>query len=131
MAAGAALISGAFLGFLFAVPRAQPETSEGSTLGERGIRRSLLINTNLEQVSDWLTKTIVGVALVELGRMLPALNRLVVALAAVYGGGPAATVVAAAILIFFPIMGFFAGYITTRTSFTLIFEDVLRLERSP
>src|SRR5919198_3150966 len=31
MAAGAALISGSFLGFLFAVPRAQPETSDGST----------------------------------------------------------------------------------------------------
>jgi hypothetical protein len=131
MAAGAALISGSFLGFLFAVPRAQPETSDGSTLGERGIRRLLLTNTNLEQVSDWLTKTIVGVTLVELGRILPALNRLVVALAAVYGGGPAATVVAAGILIFFPLMGFFAGYIATRTIFTLIFEDVLRLERSP
>ena len=32
---------------------------------EGGRRRSFLPNTNLEQISDWLTKTIVGVGLVQ------------------------------------------------------------------
>jgi hypothetical protein len=127
MVAGAALVFGSFLGFLFAVPRAQPEASEGLTRGERR-RRSLVINTNLEQISDWLTKTIVGVTLVELGRILPALGRLVVALAAVYGNGPEARVMASAILIFFSLMGFFAGYIATRTLITLMFEEFSRAE---
>jgi uncharacterized membrane protein len=129
MAAGAALISGSFIGFLFAVPRAQPELSEGSTR-ERRTRRSLLINTNLEQISDWLTKTIVGVALVEFSNILPALNRIVVALAAVFGSGPEASVMAAAILIFFPLMGFFAGYVATRTMITFMFEEFSRTDRS-
>ena len=124
MVAFSATVAGGFLGFLFAIPRAYPA---GSTMpaAAGNAEGRLQINTNLEQVSDWLTKIIVGVALVELGKILPTLGRLVETVAAIYGGNaPGATVMAAAILIFFSVMGFFTGYIGTRSLVTVIFETV-------
>jgi hypothetical protein len=124
MVAFSTTVAGGFLGFLFAIPRAYPA---GSTLpGEdENAEGRLQINTNLEQVSDWLTKIIVGVALVELGKILPSLGRLVETVASIYGdNAPGATVMAAAILIFFSVMGFFIGYIGTRSLLTVIFEAV-------
>jgi hypothetical protein len=47
---------------------------QGSVPSEKATR--YLGNTNLEQVSDWLTKIIVGVGLVQIGRIVPALSKL-------------------------------------------------------
>ena len=81
--------------------------------------------SNLEQVSDWLTKIIVGVTLIEIGTILPALGRLVGLVAAIYGNeAPGAAVMAAAILLLFSVLGFFDGYIGTRSLLTVIFETV-------
>ena len=60
MLAGGAFTIGALLGFLFGVPRALTGATQ-----EAGLRS----NTNLEQISDWLTKILVGVGLVEIGRL--------------------------------------------------------------
>jgi hypothetical protein len=62
--AGAFLLLGALTGFLFGVPRVRStsdssnsETSKSPlTFSLRGYQA----NTNLEQISDWLTKIIVG-----------------------------------------------------------------------
>jgi hypothetical protein len=125
MAALAAMAAGGFLGFLFAIPRAQP-ADQGLAGEAKEAEGKLVINTNLEQVSDWLTKIIVGVTLVELGKILPALGRLVEALAAIYGSAPGATVMAATILIFYSITGFFDGYVGTRSLVTVLLEAVRR-----
>jgi hypothetical protein len=131
MAAGAALIAGAFLGFLFAIPRApqQVEQIDGRSVAEQANGQGpLRINTNLEQVSDWLTKIIIGVTLVELGRIVPSLGPLIAALAAVYGDNTTgAQVMAAAILIYFPIVGFLAGYVGTRTLIAVLFDVIPRV----
>ena len=76
---------GAFLGFIFGVPRpvSAAETPPAST-GERvatksGIgpaRRAWELSTNLTQVTDWLTKIIVGVGLVESKSILGELSRI-------------------------------------------------------
>lgn len=66
--AGASLAAGLLIGFLFGIPRtlqkeSQPSDAvkaEGPETGTYGV------NTNLEQISDWLTKIIVGVGLVQL-----------------------------------------------------------------
>ena len=53
------------MGFLFGVPWATQQITrerEGTIRGQH----SYLPNTNLEQISDWLTKIIVGVGLVEI-----------------------------------------------------------------
>jgi len=56
---GAATASlGGFFGFLFGVPRRTGSHSPGGAVSYSG-------NTNLESISDWLTKVIVGVSLVE------------------------------------------------------------------
>src|SRR6266508_6277591 len=63
LVAGGAFVAGGLLGFLFGIPRslAGPEGSvDGAAAG--GAYRP---NTNLEQISDWLTKILVGVGLVQ------------------------------------------------------------------
>jgi hypothetical protein len=75
LVAGAAFLGGALLGFLFGIPRslAVEATPAGTTAEpvEAGQRAALYrSNTNLEQISDWLTKILVGVGLVELGGSL-------------------------------------------------------------
>src|ERR1039458_5970739 len=51
----AALASGAFAGLLFGIQRVRPDETSKTE-----------INNNLAEVSDWLTKIIVGVGLIEL-----------------------------------------------------------------
>ena len=77
--AGGSLLIGALLGFLFGVPRSAPP-SEGKTAkskdrtedrtepaGDAPDPNRYRPNTNLEEVSDWLTKILVGVGLTQLG----------------------------------------------------------------
>src|SRR5947209_4006037 len=54
----ASVAGGAMIGFLFGVPKVlQDETTKTG-----GYRQ--LVNTNLDQISDWLTKVVVGLTLV-------------------------------------------------------------------
>lgn len=69
--AAAAGAVGGFLGFLFGIPRA-----DGDVAGNISQRR-YRPNTNLEQVSDWLTKILIGVGLAHFGNVGPALGALV------------------------------------------------------
>jgi hypothetical protein len=65
----ASLAAGAIVGFLFGVPRFKTEqTAAPDAHGARSASR-YAPNTNLEQISDWLTKLFVGATLVELGRI--------------------------------------------------------------
>jgi len=129
--AGAALLwalafltVGSIGGFLFAIPRV-PRSSlqrkaasmtEGGPasklrrLDERGF--GLGINTNLEEISDWLTKILVGVGLIEL-RSLPENIRRIGNYVG-QGLGPDQQTVAAAIVIYFFGLGFLCGYLLTR-----------------
>ena len=59
--AAAATAVGAFLGFLFGIPR----TLQGNTTPGPDEIADYRPNTNLEQISDWLTKILVGVGLVK------------------------------------------------------------------
>ncbi len=58
----AAVALAGLLGLIFAVPRARTESVEQTT--ER-----YSANSNLEQISDWLTKILVGAGLVQLGAL--------------------------------------------------------------
>jgi hypothetical protein len=110
--AGGAFLTGGLLGFLFGVPRslAGSETlpAEGAATG--GYRA----NTNLEQISDWLTKILVGVGLVELGTLIKNGRRLAEYLAPALGDRPSSPSFAVAILILFAISGFLIFYLVTR-----------------
>jgi len=101
-----AAMSGAFLGFLFGIPRAVPGSAD-SRLPYAG-------NTNLEQVSDWLTKILVGVGLTQIGKISATAGVLVGYLGPSLAPGPSGTIFASAVIIYFGILGFFAGWLPTR-----------------
>ncbi|BBO33245.1 hypothetical protein [Lacipirellula parvula] len=119
---------GAIIGFLFAIPRVvsdsippparttQPEVNSPLelTLIDEVKRHRLAANTNLEQVSDWLTKIIVGVGLIELNEIPTLVNRLAALMSIGFGDAPASLSVATAVIVLFSAGGFLIGYVTTR-----------------
>ena len=85
----------------------------------------------LEQVSDWLTKIIVGVSLVEIGRVIPALAKLVEILKAPLGGQPSSAAFGLGVVIASALTGFFFFYLWTREEFWLELGLLLPSKRNP
>jgi tetratricopeptide (TPR) repeat protein len=77
-------------------------------------RQKVAPNTNLEQISDWLTKILVGVGLVELGRIGPGISNLAEGLAPSLGDAETGYPVAITIMVSFTIAGFIGSYLFTR-----------------
>jgi hypothetical protein len=69
-------------------------------------------------VSDWLTKIIVGVGLVQIGRALPALTKLAKSLNEPLGGQPYGGAFGLGLTIFYALLGFLFLYLWSRTDFT-------------
>lgn len=83
------------------------------------------VNTNLEDISDWLTKTIIGVGLTQLYNMPPfALHvaRVLNDRGLQWRDGGEAFVLM--VLIYFGVGGFWLGYVGTRTVLTKLFDAV-------
>jgi hypothetical protein len=109
--AGAAALTGGIVGFLFGIPH----TVQGPAAAGEGIQYQG--NTNLEQVSDWLTKIIVGVGLVQIGRSLPALSRLARNLKAPLGGHASSPAFGLGLVISYALLGFLFLYLWSRERF--------------
>lgn len=108
----ASVMVGGLLGFLFGVPRF------ATANGDRELTvtpNTSLPNTNLEQISDWLTKILVGVGLVQIQDLSHAAGRLFAAAGEALGTGPSATAFAASLIIFATALGFMFGWLGTRT----------------
>lgn len=114
MLAGAASLSGGLFGFLFGIPRLLAGASLDEEQGgsRSGIRYGA--NTNLEQVSDWLTKLLLGAGLTQLGNLGRSFGQLVQSIAPGLSGSPSSVPFTGAMLVFFAIVGFVAGWLTTR-----------------
>ena len=133
--AQACIAVGALVGFLFGIPRvlqgdnpapptpppggaeggaadaaAKPNTARGRTAAPWTY--SQRVNTNLEQISDWLTKIIVGIGLIEL-RNIPGRVRYYASIIS-QGFTPQSPEFAAALLVYFSTAGFLGGYLLTR-----------------
>ena len=123
--AGASFLLGAFLGFLFGIPRTLQRAEEEAprsatqTLGYR-------VNTNFEQISDWLTKIIVGVGLTQLGTLPRSFWTMSGHLSGAIGEPPAGQTVVAAVVLHFLLSGFFFGYLLTRLFLTGAFQRAER-----
>jgi hypothetical protein len=115
MLAGACFFAGGLCGFLFGIPR----TVQGEQVREEVDYR---INTNLEQISDWLTKIIVGLTLVNLQNIPPFFTKLAIDITPGMGGQAEDTVFAGGIIVYFLILGFLGGYIITRTQISSLFS---------
>lgn len=83
---------------------------------------STAVNTNLEQISDWLTKIIVGVSLVNSEKLGGAMLSAARIMANSIGSGPDKVSVALAIMIFFGMTGLLGGYLLTRLFLQRAFE---------
>jgi hypothetical protein len=123
--ATASALVGALLGFLFAIPRStrKKESLSGvrdTNSGEN--HQNYSPNTNLEDVSDWLTKILVGVGLVQIGSASGSARRLIHAASEGLGDTATARVVCACLLITFLIFGFIQTYLWTSTAVTSALE---------
>ena len=111
------LATGALVGFLFGVPKVNLE-------GSRAVYRP---NSNIEVVSDWLTKIIVGVGLVEFRDIGAFLSRLSVRLGKALSSGPEdqpeAAAFALALIVYFFMAGMIQGYLLTRMYLSRQFEN--------
>lgn len=122
--AGAATLIGGFIGFLFGIPRSKQGQAPVSAAAGSSGQREYLENTNLEQISDWLTKIIVGLTLVQYDKIQAA-----VVLAGTYfapalwaGDANLGTAIGVAVIVYFSIVGFLFAYLWTR----IHMESVLR-----
>jgi hypothetical protein len=114
--AAGAWVSGGLLGFLFGIPRSIGSGEARSD--EPIVYRS---NTNLEQISDWLTKILVGLGLVELGTIVRKGSDFVDFLAPALGGQQSGSAFALATLVLFGVSGFLALYLVTRVYVGVLF----------
>jgi hypothetical protein len=104
---------GGLFGFVFGIPRAlatDAPNAQPSPLQEN----RYVGNTNLEQISDWLTKVLVGATLTQIGSIGHAASRLFAAMGPALGSGPAATAFAGSLVIYFGVLGFILGWLATR-----------------
>ncbi len=132
----ACLAGGGAVGFLFGIPRvtvakgdtaatappAQVRAGDAGAAPPPGLKTGggsgggLRANTNLEEVSDWLTKIIVGLGLVHLTELQGIVAAMAANAAAALVDTPTATHVSlgTALIVGFAIQGFFLGYLYTR-----------------
>jgi hypothetical protein len=117
----ACLAVGSLFGFLFAIPRAV--SGRDDNVATRAVHARLAANTNIEQISDWLTKLLVGVGLVELKELPQGLSAAAAYVAQGLGSEPGLVQFSAALLVFFSVEGFLGGYLATRIFFQRVFEE--------
>lgn len=131
---------GALVGFLFGIPRTpeninqlpppiSPTSASGVTAASSDDKANATrlgasrVNTNLEQISDWLTKIIVGATLVQVQKVPEMVNRASGFIASSLGG-PEEKYFAGGLLVYFIILGFLGSYLLTRIYLQPLFGRV-------
>ncbi len=110
----ACMTVGASVGFLFGVPRIVQRPLVNSHQESSNDEYRQQVNTNLTDISDWLTKIIVGVGLVELRNIPSFLRDVSTPLARHLNPEKPLLASAAAITVCFFMIGFLFGYLFTR-----------------
>jgi hypothetical protein len=110
--ASAAAGAGTLLGFLFGIPHTLQSEGMERPKPDGGTR--YLANTNLEQISDWVTKILVGISLVQIGNAGPALAHLADSLGPMLGDEPASPGFGLALCFVAALSSFLLSYLWTR-----------------
>jgi hypothetical protein len=97
---------------LFGVPRSVQPGDAAASGSPNGAHYSA--NTNLEQISDWLTKIIVGATLVQLGPIVNGAGNLFSAMGPALGGNGDSPAFAGGLVVYFGVAGFILGWLMTR-----------------
>jgi hypothetical protein len=100
-----------------------PSTAAASARPLTARGPSTAVNTNLEQISDWLTKIIVGVSLVNSEKIGAAVMMASKEMAQSFGG-EAMNSIALAMLTYFGVVGLLGGYLLTRLYLQRAFEEI-------
>lgn len=112
---GAYLLAGIVLGFLFGMPRsAKFRYQPGISSNGQDDSPMYTDNTNLEDVSDWLTKIIVGLSLVNFEKILKYTDSSAIGIAISLSGranSGAAYSLSYALIFLFLLSGFIASYL--------------------
>jgi hypothetical protein len=128
----ASLVVGGLIGFLFGIPKTgevpkQTAEAAGDTkpvaapmMG--GLRR----NTNIEEISDWLTKIIVGLGIFELKSAPHLIRKVADFLAPAFGGNAGSGAIAVILATAFAATGFLLGYLLTVLFIT---QAIVRVEK--
>ena len=136
--ASTALTAGFFFGFLFGIPRTlQSDRPEPNTQGNGAIAKPLdapaatdtpsySANTNLEQISDWLTKILVGVSLTQIGPIARSIHDLTEYLRPGLGNADSSSGFALTLLVYFFLVGFLFGFLWTRLALPAQFASADR-----
>ncbi|UHC17819.1 hypothetical protein LRS73_08130 [Methylobacterium currus] len=132
----ASCLSGSLVGFLFGIPRLLPHSDpvssspadEPGATDPRAKIRPLVGNSNLEEISDWITKILVGLGLVHASEAISTARGLA-AYVSTSGlqGAPASDLLVMSVGLSGLLIGFLYFYLQTRTRITLMFfatEDV-------
>jgi len=132
--AGACSLFGGCIGFLFGIPR----TNINAFGDKQEVASRIQDNTNLEQISDWLTKILVGLGLAQVRPILSYIYRTVVLRLA-----PAMTIpiskdeeqnmriaigLTFSLIVFFVSSGFFLGYLWARIYLTESLREEYRVD---
>jgi hypothetical protein len=118
---------GGILGLLFGIPRQLPAPDTDSNATRQSLPAEstrqvrMAFNTNLQDVSDWVTKLIVGISLVELTNILSFFDRSVMAISQETGIQKA---VIASVVLYYLIVGFIMTYYWTQTN---LWREMLQL----
>lgn len=131
LVSAAAFAGGGLLGFLFGIPRlltaedsAAPQLSPDAAANQADRQRpAYRTNTNLEQISDWLTKILVGVGLVQLGEITDGTRTLVDFLSPALGNNASSPSFSLAVLFLYTVSGFLIVYLMTRVYLGRVFAQ--------
>jgi len=134
----ASLLIGSLVGFLFGIPRSLEklklprEGADEKALSEpTGETTRYRPNTNLEDISDWLTKILVGVGLTQVDSIRAALRSTGQLIAPALGGFQSSEVFALGGLLYFSTCGFFIGFLWARLTLPRLYlvADLRAAER--
>ena len=127
----ASFVSGCVIGFLFGIPKTVDSGRLLSNARNRAeemlksepntkavLNHRFIPNTNMEEISDWLTKIIVGLTLVEFRQIVSWFREAATTLAqGIDSEDPARRVaVSEGIMVYFGAVGFLSGFLLTRLS---------------
>ena len=134
-------VLGALAGFIFGVPKIVSNNTTVHTLGEiaamadapdKKARKNIIQeNTNLTQISDWLTKVIIGAGLVQLKEIpgfIVGVSKKMARGISVETLKPenldSLTVLSGGIIVYFITWGFVSGYLVMRLVISELLSDV-------
>jgi hypothetical protein len=121
----AAGMVGSLTGFLFGLPRSartdvvtrnpNPPAADAQRIEVETRSSGYRANTNLEDISDWLTKILVGVGLTQLASIPNRFRHLVDIVKVAMGTGEDSAAIAGSLLVAYVIIGFMGTYLWART----------------